>query len=64
MKPGKFKKIIDEMIGMDDKICSCSSIVGDIIISQGENKDKKASLRKIMDSLRKNRAEGQKEGKE
>ena len=52
MKLGKFKKITDDMIGMDDKICSCSSIVGDIIVSK-ENKKKKTSLRKIMDSLRK-----------
>jgi hypothetical protein len=56
MKSTKSKKITDEMIGMDDKICSCSSIVGDIIISQGENKKSKASLKKIICSLRKDKA--------
>jgi len=51
MKSSKLKKITDEMIGMDDKICSCSSIVADIIVSE-ENKKKKLFLRKIMKSLK------------
>ncbi len=55
MKSSKLKKITNEMIGRDDKICSCSSIVGDIIISNQENKDKKPSLKKIMASLRKDK---------
>lgn len=53
MESSKGKKITDEMIGMGDKICSCSSIVGDIILSQKETKEKKNSLKKIMESLRK-----------
>jgi hypothetical protein len=56
MKSTKVKKITDNMIGMDNKTCSCSSIVGDIIISRGENKQSKASLRKIVYSLRKGKA--------
>lgn len=56
MKSSKLKKITDEIIGIDDKICSCSSIVGDIIISE-ENKKGKTSLGKIMDSLRKKKQE-------
>ncbi len=55
MKSKKTKKITDDMIGTDDKICSCASIVGDIIISNQENKDKKPSLKKIMASLRKDK---------
>jgi len=51
MKFSKLKKITDEMIGTDDKICSCSSIVGDIIVSE-ENKKEKPFLRKIMESLK------------
>ncbi len=55
MKKRKLKKITNEMIGMDDKICSCSSIVGDIIIETNERREKKPSLRKITESLRKNK---------
>lgn len=51
MKSGKFMKITDDMIGMDDKICSCAAKVVDTIISHG--KKKKTSLRKITESLRK-----------
>lgn len=53
MKSSKTKKITDEMIGMDDRICSCSSIVGDIILDRNKKSKNKASLKKIMDSLRK-----------
>jgi len=56
VKSAKVKKITDNMIGMDHKTCSCSSIVGDIIISQGENKKSKASFRKIVYSLSKGKA--------
>lgn len=46
------KKITDEMIGMDDRICSCSSIVGDIILDRNKKSKNKASLKKIMDSMK------------
>ena len=53
MKSKKFKKITDDMIGMDDKICSCAAKVVESILSHDENKENKTSLRKIMDSLKK-----------
>jgi 16S rRNA G1207 methylase RsmC len=46
MKSRKIKKISDDMIGIDERICSCSSIVGDIIV-HAENKKGKNSLKKI-----------------
>jgi len=46
------KKITDEMIGMDDRICSCSSIVGDIILDRNKKSKNKASLKKIIDSMK------------
>ncbi len=52
MKSGKFTKITDDMIGVDDKICSCSSVVGDIILFHETVKKKKNSLKKIAKSLR------------
>lgn len=52
MKSRKIKKITDDMIGIDDRICSCSSIVGDIIV-HAENKKGKTSLKKITKLLRK-----------
>lgn len=53
MKSGKSKEITDDMIGMDEKICSCASKVVDMIISRGKNKKRKTPLRKIVDSVRK-----------
>ena len=46
------KNITDEMIGMDDRICRCSSIVGDIILDRNKKSKNKASLKKIMDSMK------------
>jgi hypothetical protein len=46
MKSGKFKKITDDMIGMDDKLCSCASEEVDILISRAENEKGKISQRK------------------
>lgn len=57
MKSRKFKKITDDMIGMDEKICSCASKVVDMIISRGKNKKRKTPLRKIVDSLKKGKRE-------
>lgn len=53
MKASKTKKITDEMIGMDERICSCSSIVGDIILDRSKKSKNKASLKKIMYSMKK-----------
>lgn len=53
MKSKKLKEITDNMIGTDEKICSCASKVVDTIISRGKNKKRKTPLRKIMDSLKK-----------
>ena len=53
-KPKEIKEITDDMIGNADRICSCASTVGDLIISMNEGKHKKTSLRKIVDSLKKN----------
>ncbi len=55
MKSGKFTKITDDMIGVDDKLCSCSSVVGDIILFHETGKKKKTSLKKITESLRKDK---------
>jgi hypothetical protein len=67
MKSGKFTKITDDMIGVDDKICSCSSVVGDIILFHETVKKKKNSLKKIAKSLRRDGrlllTEGTKQGK-
>ena len=41
------------MIGNADRICSCASTVGDLIISMNEGKRKKTSLKKIVESLEK-----------
>lgn len=53
MKTRKIKKISDEMIGMDDRICSCSSVVGDIILDRSKKRKNKASLKKILYSMKK-----------
>lgn len=51
MKRKKPKEITDDMIGEADKVCACSAIVGDIIITTNEAKKKKASLKEILDSI-------------
>ncbi len=38
MKSRRFDEITDEMIGMDDRICSCASRVADIIIEGSGDK--------------------------
>lgn len=50
----KFKEITDEMIGMDDKICNCASVVVDMIIAQ-ENKEEPAPLPALTKSIKKKR---------
>lgn len=53
MKSPKGEKITDELIGMDEKICKCSSIVADIIIVSDKEKEEKTSLSSIVDSIKK-----------
>lgn len=52
MKPSKKEPITDEMIGLDDKICRCSSVVADII-SSGSNDKESESFRKALSALAK-----------
>jgi hypothetical protein len=54
MKRRKNKKITDEMIGMDERVCSCASRVVNMIAGQKEP----GSLKEIIRSLE------QKEGKD
>ncbi len=58
LKSRKFKKISDEMIGMDDRICSCASRVADMILSQEEKAEDRVTLRETADSLKKTRGRG------
>ncbi len=60
MKRKKQEEITDEMIGEADKVCACSAIVGDIIISANEakKKKKKASLKELLNSVEKKEEDG------
>ncbi len=53
MKRKKTREISDEMIGRAEKVCRCSSLVGDIIIARNREKGGKASLRELKESLEK-----------
>lgn len=53
MKRKKLHEITDDMIGRADKVCRCSSVVGDIIIAKNEGRRKKTSLKKLKSALEK-----------
>ena len=52
LKSRRFKEITDEMIGMDDRICSCASRVADIII---EGSGDKVAYGKVTNAPKKGR---------
>lgn len=51
---GRKKKtaITDQMIGMDDKLCSCSSLVGEMLRDGNKEGKKRPSLKEIVDSMK------------
>jgi hypothetical protein len=52
-KKSKINKITDDMIGMDDRICSCASRIVDTVISNNvKMSDPVTSLKTIMSSLK------------
>jgi hypothetical protein len=57
------RKITDEMIGNADGVCSCSSVVGEIIEHVEIGEKRKSSLREIVKSLKKGHRESGKEEK-
>ncbi|MDP2279399.1 MAG: hypothetical protein Q8K51_14375 [Nitrospirota bacterium] len=49
----KIKEITDDMIGNADPVCTCAKTVGDMIIYMNKAKQKKLSIKKTLNSLRK-----------
>lgn len=58
----EFEEITDEMIGLDDRVCSCASRVVDIIASSAE-KERGLPLKELMEVLKEGRREGEQEAK-
>ena len=55
MKARKFKEITDEMIGMDERVCSCASKVIDMIITADDKKGKHIAQEKETHSAGKSK---------
>ncbi|MDH5523951.1 MAG: hypothetical protein OEY01_08150 [Desulfobulbaceae bacterium] len=57
MKTGNLEKISDDLIGQDDKICSCSAQIAELIKNAGQDQTGNSPLLTAMAKLKPNKQE-------
>ncbi len=53
MKADKEQNISDKLIGQDDKVCTCSVRIAELLLSQATNGSDKNPLRATLNTLKK-----------